>query len=141
MRLKAHASSRSGSAGSCCTTFNFFVGKGLDRLWVGHYEQEAIRPHVLGHFRDLLGATAKHPAMLFYLDNWVSTGANAAVNQNAKQQLGLNENYARELMELHTLGVENEGKPGGYQQKDVTELARMLTGWTFDGRATGRGGP
>jgi uncharacterized protein (DUF1800 family) len=121
--------------------FNVFAGKDLDRALVANYERDAIRPYVLGHFRDLLGATAKHPAMLFYLDNWLSTGANAEVNRQAKQQAGLNENYARELMELHTLGVENEGKPNGYSQKDVTELARMLTGWTFDGRATGRGGP
>jgi uncharacterized protein (DUF1800 family) len=121
--------------------FNVFVGKDLDRALVANYERDAIRPYALGHFRDLLGATAKHPAMLFYLDNWLSTGANADVNRNAKQQAGLNENYARELMELHTLGVEAEGKTGGYSQKDVTELARMLTGWTFDGRATGRGGP
>jgi uncharacterized protein (DUF1800 family) len=121
--------------------FNVFVGKDLDRALVANYERDAIRPYAMGHFRDLLGATAKHPAMLFYLDNWLSTGANAEVNRTAKQQAGLNENYARELMELHTLGVENEGKTGGYSQKDVTELARMLTGWTFDGRATGRGGP
>lgn len=125
--------------------FNVFVGKDLDRALVSNYERDAIRPYALGHFRDLLGATAKHPAMLFYLDNWLSTGADSDVNRNAKQKAGLNENYARELMELHTLGVENEGKTGGavgnYTQKDVTELARMLTGWTFDGRATGRGGP
>ena len=121
--------------------FNVFIGKDLDRALVSNYERDAIRPHVLGHFRDLLGATAKHPAMLFYLDNWLSTGADAEVNRNAKQAAGLNENYARELMELHTLGVENEGKPDGYTQRDVTELARMLTGWTFDARATGRGGP
>ena len=125
--------------------FNVFIGKDLDRALVSNYERDAIRPYALGHFRDLLGATAKHPAMLFYLDNWLSTGADAAVNRNAKQRAGLNENYARELMELHTLGVENEGRSGGavghYTQQDVTELARMLTGWTFDGRATGRGGP
>ncbi len=121
--------------------FNVFVGKGLDRVLVSNYERDAIRPHALGHFRELLGATAKHPAMLFYLDNWLSTGANAEVNRNGKKQAGLNENYARELMELHTLGVENEGKPGGYTQSDVTELARMLTGWTFDGRAAGVGAP
>ena len=121
--------------------FNVFVGKGLDRVLVSNYERDAIRPQALGHFRELLGATAKHPAMLFYLDNWLSTGADAEVNRAARQQAGLNENYARELMELHTLGVENEGKPGGYMQKDVTELARMLTGWTFDGLATGRAGP
>ena len=121
--------------------FNVFIGKDIDRALVASYERDAIRPYALGHFRDLLGATAKHPAMLFYLDNWLSTGTDAAVNQKAKQQAGLNENYAREVMELHTLGVENEGKPNGYTQKDVTELARMLTGWTFDARATGRGGP
>ena len=121
--------------------FNVFVGKDLDRALVANYERDAIRPYALGHFRELLGATARHPAMLFYLDQWLSTGANADVNRAAKQKAGLNENYAREVMELHTLGVENEGKPGGYTQKDVTELARMLTGWTFDGRATGRGGP
>ena len=129
--------------------FNVFVGKGLDRVLVSNYERDAIRPYALGRFRELLGATAKHPAMLFYLDNWLSTGADADVNRNAKKQAGLNENYARELMELHTLGVENEGKSGGrvenrvenYTQKDVTELARMLTGWTFDGRAAGQAGP
>ncbi|AIY41585.1 putative signal peptide protein [Collimonas arenae] len=117
--------------------FNVFAGKGLDRALVGSYERDAIRPYVLGSFRDLLGATAKHPAMLFYLDNWLSTSAdyqppqlrrNAAQGQKAKAT-GLNENYARELMELHTLGVD-----GGYSQKDVTELARMLTGWTFEPR-------
>jgi uncharacterized protein (DUF1800 family) len=94
--------------------FNVFQGKGQDRVLVSSYERDAIRPHVFGRFRDLLGATAKHPAMLFYLDNWVSKAD------------GLNENYARELMELHTLGVDN-----GYKQQDVTELARMLTGWTY----------
>ena len=121
--------------------FNVFVGKGIDRVLVSNYERDAIRPHALGRFRDLLGATAKHPAMLFYLDNWLSTGDNAEVNRVGKKQAGLNENYARELMELHTLGVENEGKADGYTQKDVTELARVLTGWTFDGRAAGQGGP
>jgi len=94
--------------------FNVFQGKGQDRVLISSYERDAIRPHVFGKFRDLLEATAKHPAMLFYLDNWVSKAG------------GLNENYARELMELHTLGVDN-----GYTQKDVTELARMLTGWTY----------
>jgi uncharacterized protein (DUF1800 family) len=109
--------------------FNVFSGKGIDRALVASYERDAIRPYVLGSFRDLLGATAKHPAMLFYLDNYVSTsnefGAELA-KRGAKGPRGLNENYARELMELHTLGVD-----GGYTQKDVTELARMLTGWTF----------
>jgi uncharacterized protein (DUF1800 family) len=113
--------------------FNVFAGKGIDRALVASYERDAIRPHALGSFRDLLGATAKHPAMLFYLDNYLSTsnefGAAQAKKGAKGQARGLNENYARELMELHTLGVD-----GGYTQKDVTELARMLTGWTFDPR-------
>ena len=124
--------------------FNVFVGKGPVSVLAGAYEREAIRPHVLGRFRDLLGATARHPAMLLYLDNAqsVRTGfrapaAFAQANPNAPRLTGLNENYARELMELHTLGVE-----GGYTQQDVTELARMFTGWTIDGRAArlGRSG-
>jgi uncharacterized protein (DUF1800 family) len=102
--------------------FNVFAGKGLDRIWVGAYEQQAIRPHTLGRFRDLLGATAKHPAMLFYLDNWQNT-APGSPGARGKQE-GINENYARELMELHTLGVD-----GGYTQQDVIALARILTGW------------
>jgi uncharacterized protein (DUF1800 family) len=110
--------------------FNVFSGKGLDRVLVTNYERDAIRPYVLGHFRDLLGATAHHPAMLFYLDNWLSTVPGYEGRGGAQGKAsGLNENYARELMELHTLGVD-----GGYTQKDVTELARMLTGWTFDPR-------
>ena len=114
--------------------FNVFAGKGLDRALVGSYERDAIRPFALGRFRDLLGATAKHPAMLFYLDNWLSVAPGYQPGLFRKQgpavkATGLNENYARELMELHTLGVD-----GGYQQKDVTELARMLTGWTFNPR-------
>ncbi len=101
--------------------FNISMNKGLDRMWVGSYEDEAIRPYALGRFRDLLGATCHHPAMLFYLDNWQNTAPNSA---GARGQFkGLNENYARELMELHTLGVD-----GGYTQKDVIELARILTG-------------
>lgn len=99
--------------------FNVFSGKGIDEMLVGAYEQEAIRPHVLSRFRDLLGATAHHPAMLYYLDNWKSSASG-----NPKQ--GLNENYARELMELHTLGVN-----GGYTQQDVIALAKIFTGWTF----------
>jgi uncharacterized protein (DUF1800 family) len=119
--------------------FNVFAGKGLDRALVGSYERDAIRPYVLGRFRDLLGATAKHPAMLFYLDNWLSAAPGyqpVALRRKGPvaKASGLNENYARELMELHTLGVD-----GGYTQKDVTELARMLTGWTFDPRAMARG--
>ena len=112
--------------------FNVFEGKGLDRVLIAGYEREAIRPHVLGRFRDLLGATATHPAMLFYLDNWQSTAPGFKPlfrGGNKQAPSGLNENYARELMELHTLGVD-----GGYTQKDVTELARILTGWTFDPR-------
>lgn len=97
--------------------FNVFAGKGQVRPLVASYERDAIRPYVFGSFRDLLGATAKHPAMLYYLDNHVSKAG------------GVNENYARELMELHTLGVDK-----GYTQKDVTELARMLTGWTYASR-------
>ena len=111
--------------------FNVVAGKGLDHVLIGDYEQKVIRPHVMGRFRDLLGATAKHPAMLFYLDNWLSTSstASAGVPGTRKTVAGLNENYARELMELHTLGVD-----GGYTQADVTTLARMLTGWSFDPR-------
>ena len=106
--------------------FNVFAGKGIDRALVASYERDAIRPYALGSFRTLLGATAKHPAMLFYLDNVVSSTPRPNARGRAQ---GLNENYARELMELHTLGVD-----GGYTQRDVTELARMLTGWTFDQR-------
>ncbi len=102
--------------------FNVFAGKGLDHLWTGAFEQEAIRPYAMGRFRDLLGATAMHPAMLFYLDNWLNTGPGTP-GAHGKFE-GLNENYARELMELHTLGVN-----GGYTQHDVTELARIFTGW------------
>lgn len=113
--------------------FNVYEGKGLDHALMASYEREAIRPFVLGRFRDLLGATAHHPAMLFYLDNWLSAAPDYRPARSAGAQgkvSGLNENYARELMELHTLGVD-----GGYSQKDVTELARMLTGWTFDPRS------
>jgi uncharacterized protein (DUF1800 family) len=86
-----------------------------------------IRPHVLGKFKDLLAATAKSPAMLFYLDNWQSVGPNAPQLRGKKGgSSGLNENYGRELLELHTLGVD-----GGYSQKDVTEAARCFTGWTI----------
>ena len=121
--------------------FNVFAGKGPVGVLVGAYEREAIRPFVFGRFRDMLGATAKHPAMLVYLDNVQSVkpgyqppGRQARANPNAVRLTGLNENYARELMELHTLGVD-----GGYSQRDVTELARMLTGWTVDYRAAQRG--
>ncbi|MEJ2793409.1 DUF1800 domain-containing protein [Iodobacter sp. LRB] len=105
--------------------FNVYSGKAEVRALAGAYEREAIRPHVLGRFRDLLGATARHPAMLFYLDNWQSVASGSRRNQSG----GLNENYARELMELHSFGVD-----GGYTQQDVTELARMFTGWSYERR-------
>lgn len=104
--------------------FNVSAQKGRTGLWVGSYEQEAIRPYVFGSFRDLLGATAKHPAMLFYLDNWHNTAPNSP---GARRRFkGLNENYARELLELHTMGVK-----GGYSQTDVVSAAKILTGWGF----------
>ena len=179
--------------------FNVFIGKGADRWLTTSYEQEAIRPHALGKFRDLLGATASHPAMLFYLDNWLSADPKADYDERAlrqryaatlreqgtypgallveifrqrgmdpiqaqryiarqldrmneppnsrfanrrpagrapdgqprrpaqqQQRRGLNENYARELLELHTLGVD-----GGYTQQDIIEVARCFTGWTL----------
>ena len=102
--------------------FNVFANKALDRLWIGAYEADAIRPHALGRFRDLLGATAHHPAMLFYLDN-AQNAAPGSKGLNGREA-GINENYARELMELHTLGAD-----GGYTQDDVVALARILTGW------------
>jgi uncharacterized protein (DUF1800 family) len=111
--------------------FNVFAGKGKTRLWVGNYDSDAIRPHTLGKFRDLLEATARHPAMLFYLDNWQNTAPNSPGARGKFQ--GLNENYARELMELHTLGVD-----AGYTQQDVTNLAKILTGWGLNLRQ-GRG--
>ncbi|HWB99157.1 MAG TPA: DUF1800 domain-containing protein, partial [Bryobacteraceae bacterium] len=106
--------------------FNVYLDKGADRYLVTEYEREAIRPHVLGKFRDLLEATAKSPAMLFYLDNWQSVGADVPAGRGNRARRGLNENYGRELLELHTLGVD-----GGYTQKDVTEVARCFTGWTI----------
>jgi uncharacterized protein (DUF1800 family) len=91
------------------------------------YERDVIQPHVLGRFKDLLLATAESPAMLFYLDNWQSAGPDMRPNIRpaARRRQGLNENYGRELLELHTLGVD-----GGYTQQDVTEVARCFTGWT-----------
>jgi hypothetical protein len=131
--------------------FNVFIGKGADRYLLTSYERDVIRPHAMGKFEDLLIATAHSPAMLFYLDNWVSVGPNsdfangipkrnsnynwrrpprqrhpAQVKQAKGRRSGLNENYGRELMELHTLGVN-----GGYTQEEVTEVARVLTGWTL----------
>jgi uncharacterized protein (DUF1800 family) len=152
--------------------FNVFAGKGQTRNYLTEYERDAIRPHVLGKFRDLLGATAQSPAMLFYLDNWQSAAPEGAPTsasndrrtgglnrrrpfgrpgqiagppqrrtiadlppaaQNRRPR-GLNENYARELMELHTLGVD-----GGYTQKDVQEVARAFTGWTIANPRQGGG--
>ncbi len=106
--------------------FNVFLNKGADRYMIPTYERESIRPHVFGKFHDLLLATAESPAMLFYLDNWQSVGP------GQKNKRGLNENYGRELLELHTLGVE-----GGYTQQDVIEVARCFTGWTIAGRRKG----
>jgi uncharacterized protein (DUF1800 family) len=128
--------------------FNVFINKGADRVLLTDYEQNVIRPHALGKFEDLLVATAKSPAMLFYLDNWLSVGPNSmqalgipgrpdvmgpyryprfpGQNQRKKNS-GLNENYGRELMELHTLSVN-----GGYSQRDVTEAAKVFTGWTIE---------
>ena len=125
--------------------FNVFENKqvqpnGAVRMLLASYERDAIRPHVLGKFKDLLLATARHPAMLYYLDNWQSIGPNAldsfqvgpfATGPNlaqtfSRQAHGLNENYGREVMELHTLGVD-----GGYTQQDVIAVARCFTGWTI----------
>ncbi len=110
--------------------FNIYLDKGADRYFVTTFERDAIRPHVFGRFQDLLLATAESPAMLFYLDNVQSVGPDAP---SGRRKTGLNENYGRELMELHTLGVD-----GGYTQHDVTEVARCFTGWTI--REPRRGG-
>ena len=131
---------------------NVFAGKGEDRYYLTSYERDVIQPHTLGKFKDLLTASAKSPAMLFYLDNFLSADPRAAQReaqeryarqmaryrgwgnppvppsaQKKNNERGLNENYGRELMELHTLGVD-----GGYTQKDVTEVARCFTGWTIE---------
>jgi uncharacterized protein (DUF1800 family) len=133
--------------------FNVFAGKGDVKWLITSYERDVIQPHTMGKFKDLLNATAKSPAMLFYLDNYLSSDPNAAqraaseramrqqarygrfgglprarpAQQQKKNTRGLNENYGRELMELHTLGVD-----GGYTQKDVTEVARCFTGWSIE---------
>jgi uncharacterized protein (DUF1800 family) len=120
--------------------FTVFAGKGLTRLFIPAYDRDVIRPRALGKFRDLLGAVARSPAMLFYLDQWQSAadslhptlGSARAQPQRIQQNRrprGLNENYARELLELHTLGVD-----GGYTQQDVIDVARALTGWTMSPR-------
>ncbi|HEY0759955.1 MAG TPA: DUF1800 domain-containing protein [Acidisarcina sp.] len=112
--------------------FNVFIHKDADQFYTAGYERDAIRAHALGKFRDLLLATAQHPAMLVYLDNWQSIGPNSPAAGKPRPgqktaQRGLNENYGREVMELHTVGVN-----GGYTQSDVTNLAKILTGWTVD---------
>src|SRR5215469_7375413 len=122
--------------------FNVYLRKNQNEPYLlPAYERDAIRPHALGKFEDLLVATAKSPAMLIYLDNAQSIGPNSLAAQRAAQlkaqrpdgkivnalPQGLNENYARELMELHTLGVN-----GGYTQTDVTQVAKVFTGWTVD---------
>jgi uncharacterized protein (DUF1800 family) len=130
--------------------FNVYARKNRNVLLsLPSYERDAIRPHVFGKFRDLLGATAEHPAMLVYLDNWVNSKDGfdprkemrelmgdarrravprapvAPENGETERKLGLNENYARELLELHTMGVD-----GGYTQEDVVAVARAFTGWS-----------
>jgi len=104
--------------------FNVYIADGFVRYSVMSYERDAIRPHVFGRFRDLLGAVAAHPAMLFFLDNYLNR---ADVNQGARVVAGINENYGRELLELHTVGVD-----AGYSQTDVREAARVFTGWGID---------
>lgn len=122
--------------------FNVSAEKGRVKWMVTSYERDAIRPFVFGKFRDLLGATAKHPAMLVYLDNWQSVRDGFELKRKKREDLddddeapklprGLNENYARELMELHTLGVD-----AGYSQNDVREAARALTGWSLVAQPT-----
>ena len=114
--------------------FNVFAGKGADRWLLPGYDRDTVRPNAMGKFAALLQATAQSPAMLFYLDNFQSVSPNAnprraemmSNEQAQRPRRGINENYARELMELHTLGVD-----GGYTQKDVQEVARCFTGWTI----------
>lgn len=115
--------------------FNVFAGKAAVRWYIPSYERDVLRKNALGNFKDLLVGTAQHPAMLFYLDNFESVSPNAQAGGNGRnlqrpqqqrQKRGINENYARELMELHTLGVD-----GGYSQKDIIEVAKCFTGWTI----------
>jgi len=114
--------------------FNVYIAKDSDQWYTTSYERDAIRANALGKFGDLLLATAQHPAMLVYLDNWLSIGPDSLTNgvnpANPKSKpgnKGLNENYGREVMELHTVGVN-----GGYTQADVTNLSAILTGWTVN---------
>lgn len=104
--------------------FNVFFHKGLCALWTGNYEQTALRPHLFGRFEDLLLATARHPAMLFYLDNWRNAVPNS---RDGRGHAGFNENYGREVMELHTIGLH-------YSQADVIGATRLLTGWGLNRR-------
>jgi uncharacterized protein (DUF1800 family) len=110
--------------------FNVSIGELYGRFSAGAYERDAIRPHALGRFRDLLGASAAHPAMLHYLDNYLSTVSREV---GGVLRRGLNENYGRELMELHTVGVD-----AGYTQEDVFDAARAFTGWGLVDGQTGR---
>jgi uncharacterized protein (DUF1800 family) len=112
--------------------FNVYASKGIVRLFEGDYLERAIRPHALGKFSELLLATARHPAMLLYLDNAESRRETGMAGGKGKRR-GLNENYARELLELHTLGLD-----GGYTQHDVQEVARILTGWSVVSLRGGR---
>jgi len=112
--------------------FTVSITKPQDRILVTAFERDAIRPHVLGNFHDMLRASTRHPAMQIYLDNFHSIGPDSPAG--IKQGRGLNENLAREIMELHTLGVN-----GGYAQNDVTEFAKILTGWTIDAQGKGDG--
>jgi uncharacterized protein (DUF1800 family) len=117
--------------------FNVYLNKETDQIYTPSYERDVIRPLALGKFKDLLLATAQHPAMLVYLDNWTSIGPDSPAGKpkpNQKVQRGLNENYGREVMELHTVGVN-----GGYSQADVTNLAKILTGWTIEKPELGGG--
>jgi uncharacterized protein (DUF1800 family) len=114
--------------------FNIYIGKDSDQWYTTSYERDDIRKHALGKFRDLLLATATSPAMMVYLDNWLSIGPDSIANgvnpanpNSKKGNRGLNENYGREVMELHTVGVD-----GGYTQADVTALSAILTGWSVD---------
>jgi uncharacterized protein (DUF1800 family) len=107
--------------------FNVFNGKGPDRVLLTSFERDAIRPYIFGHFKDMLAATARHPAMLFYLDNWQSQVQRDDIPvPPGVRRPGLNENYGRELLELHTMGVD-----GGYTQADVIAAAKAFSGWTI----------
>jgi uncharacterized protein (DUF1800 family) len=115
--------------------FNVYAGKGVDKWLLTSFEHDTIRPNALGNFSQLLAATAQSPAMLFYLDNWLSVAPKGDADLGSAQaRRGLNENYGRELMELHTLGVD-----GGYTQQDVRDVARCFTGWTIDRPRQGGG--